>query len=851
MNGCSSKAANGLARVAGGSVAAAWSVARQHLSFVVILFGFWALAPSATAQANARCLDQPSGDLYECVYRPQVVEPWQYSIPGPIAGINPVMSASAAKSEYGGKLAAACPTCCEPGTLINESSAWVPWMDVFTWNSDWPNREDKALTYRQVQRATDGTCLAPWQFTAPFIRERTLSCELPWAKDWAGTNNAFCRRFLRNKECRVGNPIAFPSGSKVFTELDYRSPSGLAFVRDFRADGASYPPSNDNLWLGLGQSWTHNYAGFLFVLSNQVWVQWGPLSTQYFDRPLGSPVFPASLAPRRRGQQVKLVQLSSSRYAYTTAANELVIFDVVESLSIGQRAVATSLSSAAGARVTLTPSPAGVLQAQDDGGRALQFQYDGDGVLLSVTDPASQLIRFDYRMPPMIAGVESSGREYRTLERVTFQDGKFRQYGYPSWGIYGADKALATRITSVVDELGVHYETIVYDAGGYVKSTELAGGVDRYSVNGSTVVDPLGTSRSYSFNEERNPVNTWQAAGAGCSASMSHVEYDTVTGNATSRDDFNGNRICYAYDTGGRNVELTRVEGLSSGQICSAVIGAGATLPAASRKISTQWHPDWRFETRRAEPAKLTTWVYNGQPDPFNGGATASCAPAGALLPDGKPIAVLCKQVEQATTDADGGLGFSATLQAGVANRVQQRTYNLNGQVLTAKGARSDVNDTTTFAYYASTTSDYTIGDLSQLTNAALQTTQFPKYNKHGQVLRSIDPNGVVTDNTYDLRLRLTSTTVGGQLTVYEYDPAGQLIKLTLPDTTTITYTYDPAHRLTKVTDHAGNSVTYTLDNAGNRIQDQIKDPSGTLTRTITRAIDALSRVQLMTGAAN
>jgi YD repeat-containing protein len=83
---------------------------------------------------------------------------------------------------------------------------------------------------------------------------------------------------------------------------------------------------------------------------------------------------------------------------------------------------------------------------------------------------------------------------------------------------------------------------------------------------------------------------------------------------------------------------------------------------------------------------------------------------------------------------------------------------------------------------------------------------------------------------------------------VYTYDPAGQLIEVTLPDTTSVTYTWDDAHRLTKVTDQAGNSVTYTLDNAGNRTTDEIKDASGTLTRTVTRVFDALNRVQQVSG---
>ena len=324
--------------------------------------------------------------------------------------------------------------------------------------------------------------------------------------------------------------------------------------------------------------------------------------------------------------------------------------------------------------------------------------------------------------------------------------------------------------------------------------------------------------------------------------------YD-ANGNKASEDDFNGTRACYVNELS-RNLEATRVEGLANNVACASVNAANASLPAGSRKVSTAWHPDWRMQVQVAEPNKRTTSVYNGQPDPFNANAIASCTPATALLPDGKPIAVLCKQVEQATTDATGGLGFSAALQAGTADRVQSWTYNQYGQVLTAKGARTDVSDTTTYVYYADTTAVHTLGDLQSVTNAAGKTTTYTKYNKHGQVLESSDPNGVLTTNTYDLRQRLLGTSVAGETTSFTYDPVGQLKTTTLPNGAVITNTYDDAHRLTQVQDAAGNKIVYTLDNSGNRIGEQVKDASGTLIKNITRSYDALNRLQSVTGAA-
>lgn len=273
--------------------------------------------------------------------------------------------------------------------------------------------------------------------------------------------------------------------------------------------------------------------------------------------------------------------------------------------------------------------------------------------------------------------------------------------------------------------------------------------------------------------------------------------------------------------------------------------------------MSTQWHPDWRLETKVAEPGRLTTTVYNGQPDPFNGNAVASCAPSTALLPDGKPIAVVCRRVEQATTDSNGALGFGAALQSGVASREDKWTYNEFGQVLTHDGPRTDVSDVTTYAYYSDTSFTgtgaaavgHTKGDLQTVTNAAGKITQFTKYDKHGQLLESVDPNGVITSQSYDLRQRLLSTTVGGQTTSYSYDLAGQLLRVTYPDATYVGYEYDPAHRQTAVYDGLGNRIEYTLDNAGNRTAENVKDAGGTLRRQLARSIDALGRVQQTTGS--
>ena len=49
-----------------------------------------------------------------------------------------------------------------------------------------------------------------------------------------------------------------------------------------------------------------------------------------------------------------------------------------------------------------------------------------------------------------------------------------------------------------------------------------------------------------------------------------------------------------------------------------------------------------------------------------------------------------------------------------------------------------------------------------------------------------------------------------------------------------------PLHRLTDITDNLGDTIHYTLDGAGNRTQEDTKDPSANLKRSVVRQFNAL-----------
>lgn len=670
-----------------------------------------------------------------------------------------------------------------------------------------------------------------------------------------------CVHPLPDCEC-VGNPVTPGSGQKVQSENDGMF-DGRSLTRRYGSYGSIYAPGSTLNAQSFGARWRDTFDYRLESMGTATSVAHAlslPNGTIQYFRTDGSAVM---------GTDTSTYRLTATASGYDViAGGELLHFDTARRLvSLGTASGRTytlsySDGTAAGANGQVAKDgndaqwgaavPAGqLIKVESDNGRVLRYERDVAGKITQLRIGTGTPIRYHYSDDDL-------------LLKVVYPGGHARAYHYnepAQTGGANLPRAL-TGISDVgADGNAVRYASYAYDSAGRATVTEHMGGQDRHSLQFTSatetvVTDPLGTQRAMTFANiqgVKKVVAVSQPAGSGSAAGSKTITYD-ANGNEASTDDFNGNRTCKVFDLT-RNLETARVEGLANTQACSSVISTGATLPAGSRKISKQWHPAWPLEVKVAEPGRITTTVYNGQPDPFAGNATASCAPSTALLPNGQPLAVVCRRVEQATNDADGSQGFAATLRAGVAARENKWTYNARGQVLTHDGPRTDVSDISTYAYYTDTTADHTRGDLQSVTNAVGHVTQYTHYDSEGRLKRSVAPNGVVTETAYTPRGWVSSTTITAgaaapQTTTYTHEVDGRTATVTLPDGTTLTYAYDTARRLTGITDGAGNSVTYTLDTAGNRIGEQYKDSSGTLARDVSRAYDALGRLMTVSGAA-
>ncbi len=528
----------------------------------------------------------------------------------------------------------------------------------------------------------------------------------------------------------------------------------------------------------------------------------------------------------------------------------------------------TTLLSDTSTPPSIAPAPGYIIRMTDANGRSVSFEYtlvDGQpaatgGVVSSVTDSGGNKISLAYN---------STGN----ITKLTWPDGAFKTFLYEDINVPWA-------LTGILDENNSRFSTWTYASTGQALTSEHAGGVGKTTISYSMglpgvptvreelrgdylcrikeitsipsfeVITPNGSTSTATVNSELGYpqlAGLSQSAGSGCAPSNNSSTFDSK-GNISSQNDFNGKRTCYAYDA--KDNEILRVEGLPNTTLCSSALADGAILPDGARKIKTEWYPEWKVPTSITSPGVTITKIYQGQPDQFAGGVAANCTNV-VTLPDGSYPPLICKEVVRATL-ADGSPDLTVEMA------VRQYTYDVSGRLLTSKDT---LNRTTTYSYYTSTNFTgvgsnaigNTIGDLQSISEPGGFVTTFKEYDPTGRILKMTDPKGVVTDVTYTLRgfVKTVTTTapgLAGRTTTYNYDNVGQVTGVTQPDGSSVTYTYDAAHRLIGITDARGNSIDYTLDNVGNRIAEDIKDPAGTLQRSVSRSFDALNRMQRISG---
>lgn len=615
-------------------------------------------------------------------------------------------------------------------------------------------------------------------------------------------------------DCCVGNPINFATGNKYQREHDLQISPLLEVTRHYN----SYGSNQQN---GFGNGWTHTYTRRIEHSSTQydgnyikLYRPTG-LAWEFFRDTSGAWLHDAET----QGDLVTDFDSLGAPTGWTF--NNRADRQVEKYDSLGRL---LRLEDQSGSYVDLHYNNEAIegnsndfrlTKVVDRQGRSLSFNFNSNNHISAITDSVGNSTTYNYDDQSRLTGVEYPGSASKNY--------LYNELSHTD----GANLPLA--LTGIIDETLQRYATFKFEAGGRAKSTEHGvGGVDKFSVqylgSYSYVTTPLGGRRNWyfsSFNGVMKPTDYTDVC-SGCPTGYNSTTYD-LRGVATQVTDRLGVITTYVRDA--ENVETERVE--------------AKNLPQ-QRKVQTDWNTTFRVPTERR--------TYN---------AANTLVAKSTYTYNTRGQALTASQIDPVTSVAR-----TTTTTYCESSDVNAGTCPLVGLVTSVNGPRTDVADTTTYTYRLAddascatspTTCPYRKGDLWKVTNALGQVSETLAYDGAGRVLSVKNANGVVTDLAYHPRGWLTARKTRGAnasvetddaITAIEYWPTGLVKKVIQPDGAFTSYAYDAAHRLTDIADNAGNTIHYTMDNAGNRTQEDTKDPGSVLKRTLSRVYNQLGQLQ-------
>lgn len=694
------------------------------------------------------------------------------------------------------------------GVERNAHSMWANCEYVYTGNGS-----PQVLSYKAGGVAINILCLWPAfpSYSAQGIEYPDICAEV------IATN---IPRRLKNRgapQCGVGagNPMNVATGNKFQKETDYvgRGLFPLTFERYYNSDGVISTEA------ALSLPWRHSYQRNIQFLSAKVAYAFRPDGrVESFTYTSGiwqaEPDNPHELIQKNDGTgNLQGFQLQTDDGTiiedYDAAGRLLQIADRIGnwhrlSYADGQGGLLYASGTPFGyappsCAANTTTAAAGTLACvANNAGRSLQFETADQGhIRAMLLDDGS---RFEYRYGE-VSAVTRDGSVTDVLTSVVYPDQGERRYWYNEAA--RTEENFPLGLTGITDQNGDRYASWSYD--GQRRAVTSEHGVDQEKVSvkfgqaTAQVSQANGVKQQVTLtigNGVALSTGNDQAAGAGCAAASMAKSYD-ARNNVLSNTDYRGVRTAYTY-AADSNLETSRRIAVDTPE---------------QVQISTEWDARLRMPTAIAAPKLVTRLQYT-------------------------QTGLLLKRTEQQTADVNGLAGFSAA-PLGTA-RSWTFEYNAAGQMMAAYGPRTTV---------ASIQNEYdTQGNLTKSRNSLGHEKSYGSYSVHGDAQQVTDENGVTTTYIVDWRGRVRRSEASGRIYLYDYDKVDQLVGVREPGRPALRLSYDTAHRLIAVTDARGNSVRYALDSLGNRTSEEVRDPGGTLVRSVARVFDALNRVQQVTG---
>jgi RHS repeat-associated protein len=574
--------------------------------------------------------------------------------------------------------------------------------------------------------------------------------------------------------CSQGNPVLVAGGNKVEEEVDFTS--AFAFPLELRRVFNGYTEMRGI----LGPKWITDFdmkAVFEGTAPD------GQPATVRLYRADGSNL---EFAYQSNGRWNASATNAGASYVLRTSATRFTYY-------------------AATGRVEVYSSGGSLLRIASPDGVAWNFEYGNPDMAVSartVNFTLQRVVHTNGRSVQFVWNQYATGN-FWTLQKIVDPAGNAYLYNtlgggsylktvtFPATPVDVAGTLASQVVTYHTDEFlgrllgksfnGVRYSTFLYDVQGRAKSTEHAGGVEKFlfdhSVAGqTTVTNPMGRRTIHYFDADLQLTRSDGQATTYCPATSQTVVRD-VPANRTVATEPDGFAVETMKDSEGNTARVTRGYGTALAQATTYTWDA---VPRRLRSVSS--------------PGRLTQYAYAG-----NRLASVAVVNASSV---GIPNQTLLTTYAYTDSDANG----------------------LPEQIV-IDGPLPGTGDAETLTFNA-------LGDLVQRTTA-VGTVSYALHNGLGQPTLVTDENGVQTSIQYDARGRVFSSNRAGAVTITAYDALGKVLQIQGPGNPVLYLSYDDAKRLTYLredevypTQVAGfdatnpqrSNATFTYDTASNII---------------------------------
>jgi len=639
---------------------------------------------------------------------------------------------------------------------------------------------------------------------------------------WPGDNE-----LGRCTDCEgvASNPINLMNGNTWIPQQDYSLPGlagGIVMERTWNSmwQSSSYieltgmfghswrstfeermqyiDPNHTKYWRADGSSWLFNYVG-------NGWILEAPLNQH------------ASLT------------FDSSTTLYTLSLNDGTqkIFTSAGYLTriIDRNGNTTAVTYDASNRISQVTDPAGrilifnypdqstrqVQSIQDSVGVIATYAYDSSARLLSTSYADGSAINYNYDSNSLITS-------------VTDQNGKLLE---------GHTYDASRRGLSSQQANGVGNVSVAYVATGVTQLTDSQENLSSYSYDtegNRRVITSITGSGCASCGGRGNSSFAYDASGNRNSSS------DALNRVTTSTYDANSNLLTRTAQVNGQNVTWTYTYN-SFGQVLTATDPLGyVTTNVYDSKgnllSTTTPSPDG------AQAGSQTAFTYDSKgqlltiTDPLNHTTTLTYTAAGLV----QTVTDVQNHVTSYEYDARGNrtavvdaMSNRTTFAYDSRNRLTQITYPNSTTTsfgYDLRGRRTSVTDGN------GRVTQYAYDDADRLTSVTDAQTPTPgitqyAYDTENNLTGITDALGRATGFGYDAYGRVTKTTFPSTLVeTYSYDAVGNLLSKTDRKGQTIQYSYDALNRLTQKLYPDSTAVNYTYDNDSRLTQ--VTDPTGT-----------------------